>query len=307
MPLVEFGCIILSMNSKLRERIKNELLPKINLKENFEFSGKSYEIIEECDLYGFSCLKHQYQEDSERKEDERPNDLIQEFKNDESWFNPSAVELMMQSYQIDEPYASFDPTRQKNLAEKNYLTIKAEQRHLLSNRVVEEGMILLQHSQIAESIKKFTIALSYDNQNAEAYFSRGNAYFRLREWASALSDANNALKYNPSCLASKELKRAIEQHYHQPSASDLAQMLLDQEGPRDNFQSNNVLIDKLRNSLANDRESRVESDDNDRRKSESDEESTDSSRRSKKKSKKRKKKHKKHKSHKKRKSDSHKD
>jgi len=47
----------------------------------------------------------------------------------------------------------------------------------------------------------YTIMITIDSCNAEAYFKRGyNKYFHLKDYAGALADFNNAVKFNPEDL-----------------------------------------------------------------------------------------------------------
>lgn len=199
---------------ELRERIKNELIPALNLTENHEKKNKSYEIIEECDLYGFSCLV--------KPEEGETRSILDQFRSDGNWFNPGNIELMLKSYEIDEPYGSF-VLKSPDLSEINYLVLKKKQNRYLSNKTVDEGMVLLNHSQVAESIKKFTAALSVDDENSEAYFARANAYVRLRDWVNAQRDLQKALEFNPSCEATSQLLKSVKQFL--PEEKSLADSL----------------------------------------------------------------------------------
>jgi tetratricopeptide (TPR) repeat protein len=273
---------------QLRERIKNEVIPALNLDTTYEFRNKPYHILEDCDLYGFSCLKVH--------KEEYKADPLEAFRNDENWFNPGNIELMMKAYEVDEPYASFSENASVNVAAFNYLTIKREQNRYLSNQVVNEGMVLLNHSKIADSIKKFSSALSMDETNPEAYFARANAYVRLRDWGNAFNDIQKSLASNPTCEASQELLRVVRMNYKEQVAKPTVALPVANENSL-----NSRLILKLQESLNKRKDFVLEGEDEEKddSKSDSDDESSEGDRSGsssrKKESKKRKRHHKKHK------------
>jgi tetratricopeptide (TPR) repeat protein len=226
---------------KLRERIKDEILPHLKLNA-YEMKNKSYKILEDSDLFGFSGLKHQSGSSVSFQKD----DIIDAFRSDESWHNPGSVDLMMRSYEITDPYGSvlFDSIVE-NSSSFNYLHIKAQQNRLFASKAVEEGMLLLNHGRIADSIKKFTCAIAYDEVSNEAYFARANAYVRLRDWRNAIQDLEKSIEINSDDDASKELLKSVRQIAGKSLVS------LKNNGS-DKMQPSSVsttFIEKLKNSL----------------------------------------------------------
>jgi tetratricopeptide (TPR) repeat protein len=229
---------------KLRERIKHEILPNLKL-NGYEIKNKSYKILEDSDLFGFSGLKHH---SSSSSLSSMNNDMIEAFKSDESWHNPGSVDLMMKAYEINDSYGSvlFDSSAESS-SSFNYLHIKVQQNRLFANKAVEEGMLLLNHGRVADSIKKFTSAIAYDETSNESYFARANAYVRLRDWRNAMQDLEKAIEINSEEEASKELLKSVRQIVGKSTI--IPSLKNSSFGGKQPSSVNTTLIEKLRNSL----------------------------------------------------------
>jgi tetratricopeptide (TPR) repeat protein len=201
------------IDDEIKECMKSSTLVK-RFTDAFISSNKDYEVLETSDMYGFSCFSSR----NDNRNNSSPSlTTFEKFRNDENWHNPASVSLMMETYSIDEPYATFQTKSSfiseiKDFTQFNYLTIKLDQNRYLSNRYVDEGMVLLKSSQIAESIKHFNTAINYDSSNSDAYFARANAYLRLNDWNNVDFDLTKSLELNPNCPATQALLKSVQQY-----------------------------------------------------------------------------------------------
>jgi len=155
-------------------------------------------VLEDSDLYGFSCMNINVDDN------EQPKDLFEEFQKDENWNNPASIPLMLKSFGIDDELIYWK-TLYNSKEEDSYLHKKAMYYHEKAVKLIDEAAELLKINQIGNAIKKLSEAIRYEDDNADAYFIRANAFIRLQDWESVEKDIVKALELNPYCPATKQL------------------------------------------------------------------------------------------------------
>lgn len=194
---------------KFNESIKL-LSSKLDLTKYLDvINNKDYEILEDSDMFGFSCL-HSINRSNLNN---RPN-VFNSFKNDENWLNPESVSLMMKSFEISDPYATFRfkasnqaqiEKDKLGLHEVKYLHDKflVDQLYLQANQLFQEG-------KMSDCLSKLNEAISFEPHDNQVYFLRSNTYLRLHLYPEAHADALKAVDLDPKCEASKRLLQSIE-------------------------------------------------------------------------------------------------
>lgn len=238
---------------------------------------QDYRILEESDVYGFSHINV----NSDNSNDAHPDNLIESFRNDVNWFNPEAITLMLQAYEVSDSHMSLDMGTNVEQA-LHYLEIKKKQQKMFSNRFLVEGISALERRMIAESIQKFNESLKYDDANIRALEARAQAYLNLNDKRNARNDVIKALQLDPFLTSQYD---RVQEFIAEEELSQ--RTILGKRDRQPALDTHNTLIKRLENSIREDSSS-----------SESDHSSRKSSRKSKSKKHKRKHKHKHHRKHK---------
>jgi tetratricopeptide (TPR) repeat protein len=66
-----------------------------------------------------------------------------------------------------------------------------------SDKLMEEGLMLVYYAKYDEAIEKYDEAIRYNPDNFEAYYNRGNAKASLRRYEEAIEDYTKAIEINP--------------------------------------------------------------------------------------------------------------
>lgn len=160
-------------------------------------------VLEDSDLYGFSSM-HLSIDDGEI-----PADFIDQLKKDPNWNNPAALSLMLKSFGIKDEYRYLRVCGHVK-PEDDYRYKKAQYYHLKATKCIDEAQIFLKRNEISKAIEQLTQAIRYEEDNADAYFIRANAYIRLQDWDYVEKDILKAKELNPSCPATQKLYEDVQ-------------------------------------------------------------------------------------------------
>ena len=67
--------------------------------------------------------------------------------------------------------------------------------------ILKKGNELQAQGRVNEAINIYNNAIKQDSRNPEVYYYRGNAYFDLKNYKSAIADFNECIKLNPKHLS----------------------------------------------------------------------------------------------------------
>ncbi len=228
--------------------------------------GAGYEVDEDCDLYGFSCLAaSKLKSASLFCNNLRNESLVDIFRNDENWHNPGALDLMMKSYGLDKsPHLSVTLSEiarkeRPSVESFNFMEVKLSQYRMISDRKIDEAVIAMQKSQVAVAIQLLSDAIKLDKENVNSFYLRAKSYMALNEYSHALEDIKCALELTPDTSALLDLRSAIEQKLelkHNSGSCNKIKLLQSAREPNGFTETHNyipdnhsVTIEKLRSSL----------------------------------------------------------
>lgn len=176
----------------------------------FHRSNRSYDILEDCDNFGFSFDANIYAsiDESEVKLEYGGLRVVDAVRSHDNWKNPGSVHLMMKAYGIQAPYDSFLHSDADVLHAE---VVKDEQNRFLASKCVEEGEDHLSKRRIAEALKAFDRAISIHPMTTQAYYQRIRLNLAACDLAAADRDVKTLLQLDPTDHTAQQLRDLIPQ------------------------------------------------------------------------------------------------